>query len=78
VIRVTVILHSILRDLLPETSGGWTVLDMPDGASIQAVMQRLEIPLSAVCGINGTIERDMGKVLAEGDELRFFRRGAGG
>lgn len=76
--QVRVILHSILQDLLPREARGQTTLDLAEGSTVADVRQQLRIPSQAVCAINGQIERDLKRILVDGDEVRIFRAGAGG
>ena len=76
--RINVILHSILRDRLPAEAKGRSMLDVPDGSAIQDVISTLQLPEPVVSSVNGVLNRDHGSLLQEGDELRFFRPGAGG
>jgi sulfur carrier protein ThiS len=75
---VKVILHSTLRDKLPAQAHGRTDLDLPEGSTVTDVVKRLELPQNLAFAVNGMIERDFLHRLQDGDELRFFRPGAGG
>lgn len=77
-IHISVILHSVLQELLPAEVKGRITLEIQLGTTIEAVMQQLHIPVGAAFAINNAIERSKTRELAEGDELRFFRSGAGG
>lgn len=77
-IHVRVILHSVLRDLLPPETGGRTDLLLEDGSDLLELYQQLVVPRQAVAAVNGEIVRDLTRELQDGDEVRFFRAGAGG
>jgi hypothetical protein len=77
-IKVSIILHSVLREKLPPESKGRTVLVLPDGAQVADVIRQLQLPENALFALNEQIERDPQKVLCDQDCLRFFRGGGGG
>lgn len=77
-IHVVVILHSILRELLPTEAGGQLELDLPEGSSIHDLAEHLRLPRQINTAINRQLERDLTRQLQDGDEIRFFRPGAGG
>jgi hypothetical protein len=76
--RVSVILHSYLRELLPPEARGMTVLELPDGAKVKDVVARLRLPDHVIFALNEHLERDRELALRDGDSLRFLRAGAGG
>ena len=77
-IKVSVILHSYLRELLPPETGGRTILELQDEQDVASVIELLNVPPAAVAALNGSIVRDHATVLHNGDELRFLRPGGGG
>lgn len=76
--RVTVVLHSFLRDLLPPEAKGTTVLELPEGARVKDVAAQLKLPAYALFALNDKMEKDRELPLQDGDVLRFLRAGAGG
>jgi hypothetical protein len=76
--RVSVTLHSYLRDLLPPEAKGVTTLELPEGARVRDVVDRLKLPAYAIFALNERMERDRELPLKDGDALRFLRAGAGG
>ncbi|NTU75157.1 MAG: MoaD/ThiS family protein [Anaerolineaceae bacterium] len=76
--KLHVILHSYLREKLPAEARGEVNLEMPEGSTVADVMANLGLPEQVVCAINRQLERNRQKPLQEGDEVRFFRPGAGG
>jgi molybdopterin converting factor small subunit len=77
-VRIQIILHSSLRSLLPAEAKGRTTLDLLDGSRLRDVVDSLQIPSGTVCAVNGQIEAETDRLLADGDEVRFLRRSAGG
>lgn len=76
--RVSVTLHSFLRDLLPPEAKGQAILELPEGARVQDVVDRLKLPAYAMFALNERMEKDRALPLKDGDALRFLRAGAGG
>jgi len=76
--KIRVVLHSVLRERLPPETNGKADLELPEGCTVQEVIHRLGLPEHVSCAINGQIERSLHKILQDGDEVRFFRPGAGG
>jgi sulfur carrier protein ThiS len=76
--KVSVTLHSFLRELLPPEAQGKTVLELPAGARIADVVAALRLPDHALCALNDELVRDRQRPLQDGDALRFLRAGAGG
>lgn len=76
--RVSVVLHSYLRELLPPEARGMVTLELPEGARVKDVVARLKLPEHAIFALNERLERDREVVLKDGDALRFLRAGAGG
>ncbi len=76
--RVSVVLHSYLRELLPPEARGMVTLELPEGARVKDVVARLKLPEHAIFALNERLERDREVVLKDGDSLRFLRAGAGG
>jgi hypothetical protein len=76
--KVSVVLHSYLRELLPPEARGMAVLELPEGATVKDVATRLHLPDHVIFALNERLERDRGVALRDGDALRFLRAGAGG
>jgi hypothetical protein len=76
--RVKVILHSVLREKLPAETKGRAVIEMPDGATVGELFDRLSLPLHVSWALNGSLQRDRFIILKPEDEVRVFRQGAGG
>ena len=76
--KVSVILHSYLREKLPPEARGRATLELPEGARVKDVMAQLELPDGLIFALNEQLERDKEAALKDGDSLRFLRAGAGG
>lgn len=76
--KVSVILHSYLRELLPPEARGMATLELPEGARVKDVVDRLRLPDHVVFALNEHLERNRELSLKDGDALRFMRPGAGG
>lgn len=76
--RITLILHSYLRDKLPPEARGRAVLELAEGSQVADAFRPLDLPAGAAWALNGSIQHDLALPLQDGDELRVFRAGAGG
>ena len=76
--RVSVILHSFLRELLPPEARGMATLELAEGARVKDVVAQLHLPDHVIFALNERLERDRELALKDGDSLRFLRAGAGG
>ena len=76
--HVTLTAYSILKELLPPSSGGKLELELKAGATLRTLLEQVGIPKEAACAVNGTIQRDMEILLHDGDEVSVFRPGSGG
>jgi sulfur carrier protein ThiS len=77
-VRVRVRLHGALRDKLPPQSKGQTILDMPDGADVSAVLSQLSLRSHIQVAINGEIVENLETIVNDGDQVEVFRPAAGG
>lgn len=75
---ITVILYGILREKLPPEAKGQAELAFPAGATVQDVMDQLNLPREVTVTVNEEIVRDRRSELDEGDLLRFLRPSKGG
>jgi sulfur carrier protein ThiS len=76
--RVSVVLHSFLREHLPPEAKGVATLELPEGARVKDVMAQLRLPGYVIFALNDHLEKDRELPLKDGDALRFLRAGAGG
>jgi molybdopterin synthase sulfur carrier subunit len=76
-VEIKVTLHGILRDYLPRQARGKTTLNLPDGATISDILQRLEIERTVSAAVDGT-QVEMSHILKHGAEVHLFRPIGGG
>ena len=76
--RVNVKLMAVLRSKLPP--GGTAALELEAGATVASLLERLGIGSGHVhlVMVNGAMEPDRQRLLADGDELTVFPPVAGG
>jgi sulfur carrier protein ThiS len=75
--EIQVTLHGIMRDYLPREAKGKTTLELPPGATIEAVLAALKIERTINGAVNGE-QVEVTHVLQEGDEVQIFRPIGGG
>ena len=79
-IRVTVRLHTVLRRKTPEGIVDRLELELPEGATVQSLLDAADITLSGdalLLVVNGRIVKPE-HVLAEGDQVRLVPAMSGG
>ncbi len=76
--KVKVVLFGIFREKLPPETRGRTTLELPEGSSLQTVLEHFDLPLQAACAVNGQLEPNRQRTLKEGDEVQIFRPAGGG
>jgi sulfur carrier protein ThiS len=79
-IRVSVRLHTVLRRKTPEGIVDRLEIDLPDGATVQTLLDVASIPLSGdalLLVVNGRIVKPE-QVLSEGDQVRLVPAMSGG
>jgi sulfur carrier protein ThiS len=75
--EIQLTLHGILRDYLPRTAKGRTMLDLPPGTTVGDVVLQLNIKQNVSAAVDG-VEVDDKHVLSSGEALHLFRFIAGG
>ncbi len=75
--EVKITLHGILRDYLPRQAKGKTSLTLPEGTTIDDVLQQLKIKQTVSAAIDG-VQVENSYVLQHGDDLQMFRMIGGG
>jgi molybdopterin converting factor small subunit len=77
--KVTIKLFATLQAYLADGSKGTNILNLPEGATVQQVLQQLKIPIEIpkIILING-VQKRIDDILAEGDILSVFPPIAGG
>jgi len=76
-LQVNVKLHGILRDYLPRKAKGQTSLELPEGTTIEDVVNQLNIKQNVSASVDGA-EVENSRVMQDGQELHLFRHIAGG
>ena len=77
-IEIYIRLHGALRDKLPPEAKGRTILIMPDGAPLTAVLEQLSLHRHIEVAINDEIVDNRDIILQDGDRVEIFRPVAGG
>ena len=77
-LTIQVQLFSILREKLPPESKGRTVIQLDRGATIQNLLTKLDIQKRVAISINDVHERDLSRVLEDGDNVKIFTPLRGG
>jgi sulfur carrier protein ThiS len=76
-LEVRITLHGILRDYLPRKAKGKTILTLPEGTTIDEVVQQLKIKQTVTAAIDGE-QVETTQLLQDGDDLQMFRMIGGG
>ena len=71
-------LYSILREKLPPESKGQAVLQLKDGASLQDLLDDLDITRRVVISVNSAHAPDKSRRLQNGDQVKIFSSISGG
>ena len=77
-IQVSIRLHGILRDRLPAAARGQTSLELPEDATVQAVLDQFSLNGIVSIAVNDEIELHPDHPLADGDHVELFRAAGGG
>ncbi len=78
--QVNIKLFANLRKKLPKGSMGKATLDLADQASLNDLIQQLDIPLdlAQMVLVNGEQTREFDQALTDGDQVSIFPPVAGG
>jgi len=77
-LKIYLQLYSILREKLPPEANGQAVLQLNDGASLQDLLDGLDITRKVVISVNADHESDMSRRLQDGDRVKIFSSISGG
>ncbi len=77
-IEIHLQLYSVLREKLPPDAEGQAVLQVKDGASLQDLLDRLDITRKVVISVNEEHESDVSRRLQDGDQIKIFSSISGG
>jgi sulfur carrier protein ThiS len=77
-LKIHLQLYSILREKMPPESKGRVVLYLKNGASLQDLLDGLDITRRVVISINGTHETNTSRQLQDGDQVKIFSSISGG
>ncbi len=70
-------LHGILRDYLPRSAKGKTMLTLSAGATVDDVREQLKIKQTVSAAVGG-VQVENNYVLQHGDDVQMFRMIGGG
>jgi sulfur carrier protein ThiS len=76
--RVSVVLHSVLADRLPEDAQGQATLDLPGGCTLVDALDRLGVSHTMLFTVNGRVEPALTRVLVDNDRIEVYVRLGGG
>ena len=77
-IRVSVRLFNRLQLLLPPEMEGKTDWELPEGSRVKEIYGILGITRPYPIAVNGAIERDLDRILEDGDQIFIFSPISGG
>jgi sulfur carrier protein ThiS len=76
--QVDIQLFGALRDYLPSEQRGKATVELSSGASVQDVLDMLEIERAVIVAINEEHDSDTSAQLEAGDKVLVFELAAGG
>jgi sulfur carrier protein ThiS len=77
-LKVHLRLYSILREKLPPEAKGKVTLQLEEGATIDRILQELDIKRRVVVSVNDEYEPDTSRQLQDGDQIKIFSSVSGG
>ena len=76
--RINVKLFGILRDRLPASQKGKTVIELQEGDTVAELLAHLEINRRVEVAIGDDVETDKSHILNDGDQVHIFTTIGGG
>ena len=76
--QIYIHLYGPLRDQLPPEAKGKTSLELVEGATVQEIFQRLNLPPTLLVTLNNNHEASLGTLLHDGDRIALFTPASGG
>jgi molybdopterin converting factor small subunit len=76
--QIHIRLYGPLRDRLPAKTKGRTTLDLVEGATVQDIFQKLNLPQTLLVAINNEHQSTTETRLHDGDRVAFFSPVSGG
>jgi sulfur carrier protein ThiS len=77
-LEIHIQLYSILREKLPPESKGRAVLHLKSEASLQDLLDELDITHKVVISVNNELAIDTSRQLQNGDKVKLFSSISGG
>ena len=71
-------LYSILREKLPPDAKGRAVMELDEGATLEDLLDKLDIHNRVVISVNDQHETDKSRRLINGDQVKIFSSISGG
>ncbi|MEM7133124.1 MAG: MoaD/ThiS family protein [Chloroflexota bacterium] len=76
--QIHVRLYGPLRDRFPSEAKGKATLEFAEGATVQEIFNRLELPPTLLVAINDDHETEPSTLLQDGVQVAFFTPVSGG
>jgi molybdopterin converting factor small subunit len=77
-IKIKLQLFSILREKLPADAKGRAEMRFKTGATLDELLDELDIKRKVTISVNGIQETDKSRILCDGDEVSIFSAVSGG
>ena len=76
--QIKVVLFGMLRERLAKESRGRLTIELPEGATIYDLLEKLDAHMNLTCFLNGENERNFDRPLKDGDEIQLIQPIGGG
>ena len=76
--KINLKLYSILRNHLPNETGGEVGMELADKATLADLLEKLCIKRKVVISVNDIHETDFSRILEDGDNVKIFSSVSGG